>query len=360
MGEKIRVGVLGGGIGQSQIKAFQSLPEQFEVVAFGDIDPNRVQEITKTYHIERGVTSLDDLCAMDDLDVISICTPSFLHVAQTNQVLAAGKHAICEKPVASSLAEIDELLAAEASYGKRMMPIFQYRFGHGVQKLKHLQSAGITGRPYLTVIETAWRRGPDYYAVPWRGKWETEWGGALVTLAIHAHDLLNYVLGPAQRVMAQTATLVNPIETEDSVAASVQMAGGSLATLAVTTGSAKQISRHRFCFENLTAESNTEPYANTNDPWTFNGDTPEIEAEIEAALADFSPLPERHAGQFYRFYQAVQNGDELPVTLEDARVSAELITAIYHAAETGCAVELPLGAEHSKYVSWRPKGVDND
>lgn len=354
MTDKLRVGVLGGGIGKSHIEAFQKLPEQFQVIAFGDIEPERVQEVTQISQIERGATSLDELCAMDDLDVISICTPSFLHVTHTKQVLAAGKHVICEKPVAGSLAEIDSLLQAEATAGKRVMPIFQARFGRGVQKLKRLQAAGITGRPYLTTIETAWRRRSDYYAVPWRGKWETEWGGALVTLAIHAHDILNYVLGPAKRVLAQTATLVNPIETEDSVSASVQMADGSLASLTVTTGSSRQISRHRFCFEHLTAESNTAPYANTSDPWTFSGDSPEIDSQIEATLADFPSWPEGHTGQFYHFQRALQNGHELPVTLQDARVSAELITAIYHAAQTGCAVDLPINPDHPKYPNWRP------
>jgi predicted dehydrogenase len=354
MTDKLRVGILGGGIGKSHIRAFQNLPEQFEVLAFGDIDAARAQEVSQTLNIERAVTSLDDLCAMDDLDAISICTPNHLHVLHTKQVLSAGKHAICEKPVAGSLQEIDDLLRAEAESGKRVMPIFQFRFGHGIQKLKRLQEAGVTGRAYLSTVETAWRRRAAYYAAPWRGKWETEMGGALVTLAIHAHDILNYILGPTQRVMAQTATLVNPIETEDSVSASLQMAAGSLAALSVTTGSSKQITRHRFCFENLVAESNTEPYSNTSDPWTFTGDTPEIDEQIRAVLADIELLPEGHAGQFYRFYQALQTGDELPVTLNDARISAELITAIYHSAETGRAVNLPIAKDHLKYRSWIP------
>src|SRR5437762_7532546 len=116
----------------------------------------------------------------------------------------------------------------------------------GAQKLKFLIERGIAGRAYLTIAETLWRRRPPYYAVPWRGKWRTELGGALVTLAIHAHDLLYYMLGPARSVFVRTATMVNPIETEDTAAASLEMADGSLCTLAVTTGSSHEISRHRF------------------------------------------------------------------------------------------------------------------
>ena len=83
------------------------------------------------------------------------------------------------------------------------MPIFQYRYGSGLQKLKRLQSRpGSPAAPLMTTIETHWWRGPDYYAVPWRGKWATELGGGLLGHAIHAHDMLNYIHGPAAEVFA--------------------------------------------------------------------------------------------------------------------------------------------------------------
>jgi predicted dehydrogenase len=234
------------------------------------------------------------------------------------------------------------------------MPIFQYRFGHGIQKLKLLIEAGVAGRAYLTTVETAWRRRPPYYAVPWRGRWNTELGGALVSLAIHAHDLLNYVLGPVKSVFGRAKTLVNPIETDDCLSASLEMSDGSLASLSVTTGSMVEISRHRFCFSNLTAESNLAPYHNSHEPWTFSGDSPQIDAQIQATLARFDPLPERFPGQFYRYYHALRNNTQFPVTLADARAALELITALYHSAETGQAVELPIGPDHPKYGGWRP------
>src|SRR5439155_21418471 len=161
-------------------------------------------------------------------------------------VLAAGKHAVCEKPLVSSLREVDELVRAEARSGKRIMPIFQYRFGHGLQKLKLLIAEGLAGTAYLATVETAWRRRAAYYAVPWRGKWATELGGALLGHAIHAHDMLCYVLGPVKSVFARTTTRVNPIEVEDTAAIVLEMANGALASLSVTLGSPAEISRHRF------------------------------------------------------------------------------------------------------------------
>jgi predicted dehydrogenase len=175
-----------------------------------------------------------------------------------------------------------------------------------------------------------------------------------VTLAIHAHDLIYYLLGPVRNVFAHSRTLVNPIETEDCVSASLEMSDGSLCSLSVTTGSAREISRHRFCFSSLTAESNTEPYANTTDPWMFVGDTPKLQESIDSALKQFEPLPEKYAGQFHRFFHAIQNNTELPVTLHEARAALELITALYESARTRQAVSLPISDEHPYYSGWQP------
>jgi predicted dehydrogenase len=172
--------------------------------------------------------------------------------------------------------------------------------------------------------------------------------------------MLCYVLGPATRVFAFTTTRVNRIEVEDCAAVALEMADGSLASLGVTLGSADEVTRHRFSFSGLVAESNTRPYTNSGDPWTFVGDTPELTERIDARLKEFRPLPEHYAGQFYRFYDAVRNGGELPVTLADARASLELITAMYASAETGQSVTLPIQADHSHYGSWLPQSARRD
>jgi predicted dehydrogenase len=319
-----------------------------------DIDAARARPVAQEHGIDRVITDLSELLRLDELDVVDLCTPPHLHFEQIQQVLEAGKHAICEKPLVSSLREVDELARVEASSGRRIMPIFQYRFGHGMQKLKLLIAEGVAGTAYLATVDTSWRRRPEYYDVPWRGKWATERGGALLSHAIHNHDLLCYVLGPPRRVFAYATTRVNAIEVEDCAAVALEMADGSAAALGVTLGSAPEISRHRFSFSNLVAESNTRPYTNSGDPWTFVGDTPEASERIEATLAGFVPLPEHYAGQFYRFYDALRHGGELPVTLADARLSIELITGMYYSAETKQSVALPIGSDHPRYASWLP------
>jgi len=350
---KLRVAVVGCGIGREHIRALQTLPDWFDVAAICDSGAGKAEAVAAEFGIAHAVLSFDELCARDDVDVIDICTPSYLHHSHSLQALAAGKHVICEKPVGASLREVDELAAAAAKAGRHLMPIYQYRFGHGAQKLKRLVEAGVTGPAYLTTVETSWRRRLPYYDGTWRGKWDTELGGALVTLAIHAHDLVTYILGPVSNVFARTMTAVNTIETEDCASASLQMADGSFASLAVTTGSAREISRHRFCFRNLTAESSLAPYSNTSDPWRFDADTPDVQTQIDAVLADWTPLPEQFAGQFLRFAQAMAQGAPPPVTLADAHQSLELITALYKSSATREAVDLPIALADPWYGGWR-------
>ena len=352
MGEPYRVAVVGVGIGRLHLEAYHSLPQHFTIAAVCDRDVDRARSVAEAFGVDRLITDFDALCKQDDIDVIDICTPSSLHTPQSLQALAAGKHVVCEKPIGGSLKDIDALIAAEAASGRRLMPIFQYRFGHGAQKLKRLIERGVTGPSYAVTIETHWRRGPDYYAVPWRGRKATELGGVALTHAIHAHDLLVYLTGPLRSVSARIATRVNAIETEDCVAAAVELGDGGLGTLSVTVGSMHEISRHRFCFSNLTAESQTSPYTNTADPWTITAANPDVDAIVAAVLADYEPEPEGFAGQFLRFARALDTGGPLPVTLAEARATIELTTAIYSSARTGCAQDLPLTADHPAYAGW--------
>jgi predicted dehydrogenase len=354
--DRLRVAVVGLGIGRSHLRGYATVADRFEVNTLCDIDRQRAEDAAEEYGVSRIVTDLTEVCRMDDVDVVDICTPPHLHFEQVQQVLDAGKYAICEKPLVSSLREMDELTRAEAASSRRVMPIFQYRFGQGMQKLKLLIARGVAGQAYLSTVETSWRRRPEYYAVPWRGKWATERGGALLSHAIHNHDLLCYVLGVPRRLFAYTTTRVNDIEVEDCAAIAMEMADGSAAASGVTLGSPEEISRHRFSFRGLVAESNTRPYTDSGDPWTFVGDSSEQNEQIAATLAEFRPLPEHYAGQFYRLYEALQTGAELPVTLADARRSIEMITAMYYSSETGQSVTFPIGTDHPRYASWLPGG----
>lgn len=353
MDQKLRVGVAGSGIGRAHISSFQTLPDLFEVAAIAGKD-ERTRAAAEQFGIARVSGDFADLCQMPDLDVIDICTPSFLHYEQTIQALEAGKHVILEKPACGSLWEWDRLVEVEARSGRRIMPIFQNRMGQAAQKLRFLVKEGVAGRAYLTTAETAWRRRWDYYNGTWHGKWASELGGALVTLGIHAHDVVTSIVGPAQNVFARVATRVNPVESEDCFSASLEMADGSLATFALTVGSVEQVTRLRFVFENLVAESHNSAYRSTSEPWKIYPDTPEAGAAIDAALQRFHPQPEGFAGQFVGFSEALCSGSAFPVTMADARQALELLTAFFWSARTRQAVDLPIPPDHPYYRGWLP------
>lgn len=356
MSEKLRVAVVGGGVGRQHLDAYGKLPHLYDIVAFCDIDPARTQQVAASYDIGKTVTDLDEILAMDGLDLVDLATPPSLHVPQVKAVLGAGKHVVCEKPLAASLAEIDDLAAAEAASRKRICPIFQYRFGDGFRKLLHLKSKKILGKPYLATVETHWQRLPAYYDVPWRGRFKTELGGCLVSHAIHAHDLLCTVLGPIANLHARIATRVNPIEVEDCAVLSLEMTSGALAALSVTLGAAEERSRLRFHFETLTAESSLGPYDPQVEPWRFLPSRPEHHARIEEVLADFEPGPPGFTGQFRALHAALTGGAPLPVCLEDSRRSIELFIAAYYAASTGTTIDLPLSPGHPAYDGWPLSG----
>ena len=166
--------------------------------------------------------------------------------------------------------------------------------------------------------------------------------------------MLLLVMGPPSAVFARTATLVNDIEVEDSAAITFRFPTGALAVMSVTLGSRAEISRHRFSFEHLSAESGTEPYANGAEPWVFTASTGEDSEALTVELGQ--PVQERedYAGQFERYAQAKAVGAPPPVGLEDVRTLLEVVTAIYASARSGREIELPLAPDDPLVGGWQP------
>ncbi len=208
-------------------------------------------------------------------------------------------------------------MPASPRTGRRLLPVFQYRFAPGTERLERLIEQGLTGQLQVLAAETHWNRKAAYYALPWRGTWAGERGGCLLGHAIHTHDLLTWLVGPVVRLNAMTATRVNPIETEDCAALGMMFEGGALGTSSVTLGSADEISRLRFCFEHLTAENDgREPYAPGRGPWRFVARDPGRQAEIDAALA--LPVAERegYVRLLELFHEHLEGAGPSPVGVE--------------------------------------------
>jgi predicted dehydrogenase len=116
--------------------------------------------------------------------------------------LEAGAWVLCEKPYCASLAELDRIDDAERRTGRFAACVFQQRFASSTAHVRRLAAEGLLGRPLVAVCNTLWFRDATYYAVPWRGKWATDFGGPTMGLGIHAMDHLLHLLGDWAEVRA--------------------------------------------------------------------------------------------------------------------------------------------------------------
>ncbi len=351
----IRVGILGAGIGQQHLDGYRALPDRYEVRWMCDLDTARAEMALGGV---AGPTVTDDpeqVLGDPDVDLVDVCLPPHLHLPFALKALAAGKHVVCEKPLVPSLADCDALAEAEAASAGRIFPVFQYRYGPATTALDALIAAGLTGQPQVASLETHWNRGADYYAVPWRGTWAGERGGAVLGHAIHNHDLLCRYFGPIAHVQAELATRVNPIETEDCAALTLRFDNGALATSSATLGAAGDTSRLRMVFADLTAESGDVPYAPAMGDWTFAARDPSKQADVDAVVAAQKQGFDGFAGYFAAIADALDGRAGREVTLKDGRASIELVTAVYLAAHHAKGVALPLTFGAEFYRSWLPE-----
>jgi predicted dehydrogenase len=347
---RLRVAIIGAGVGAEHLVGYLLNPRIYDVTTICDLDRHRAESLAVMVSTARSSTDVDQVLADPRIDLVSVCTPPFTHLDLALRALEAGKHVVVEKPVAASPAEVDQLAAAGKAVGRVVVPVFQYRFARGPRLLRRLIAADLAGPPVAAAIEVHWDRGADYYAVPWRGRRETELGGTVMSHLIHAHDLLTYLTGPVVRVQAQIATLVHPVEVEDTAAVTMRVANGALASSSATIGAAGNASHYRFVFAGLTAQSGTTPYAPGEDAWTFTARDPARQSEVDAVVsAGDRPRRNGFAGLFAELAPALTGDAEPPVSLADAHAALSLARAIYHSAHTSTAVDRPLPPDHPVY-----------
>ncbi|RYH11619.1 Gfo/Idh/MocA family protein [Tropicimonas sp. IMCC6043] len=352
-----RVAILGAGIGREHMDGYTALGERFRVTQVCDLDAARAEALAAPVGAACA-SSIDAVLANPEVDIVDICLPPSLHVPTAERVLASGKHVICEKPIAGSPKDAGALADAEATSGKRFFPVFQYRFGPAFSALEALRTAGLLGAPRVAAAETHWNRKRDYYANHWRGTWAHEMGGAVLSHAIHIHDLLRHEFGPVAEVSAFLDTLINPIETEDCGAILFRFATGALATSSITLGAADDCSRLKLVYEHLTAESDSLPYQPGQGNWRFLARTADAQAEVDRIVADASARRANgFAGLFEAIADALDGADERAPTLADGIASIHLAAAIYRSQRHGMPVALPLDASSEEYARLAPEGA---
>jgi UDP-N-acetyl-2-amino-2-deoxyglucuronate dehydrogenase len=196
-----------------------------------------VEERARTAGEAQGVpwfASYEQMLATVPCDVVAIATPSGLHPQQGVLAARAGKHVVSEKPMAITLSAADELVHACDEAGVHLFVVKQNRLNATVQLLKRALDKGRFGRLYMVNATVRWARPQEYYdQAKWRGTWEFD-GGAFMNQASHYVDLVQWLMGPVESVMAKTATMARRIEAEDSGAALLKFRNGAIGVLEVT------------------------------------------------------------------------------------------------------------------------------
>jgi len=288
-------------------------------------------------------TNYAEMLKSADADIVTICTPSGLHSAQGIAAARAGKHVITEKPMAITLEQADALVEATDNANVKLFVVKQNRLNPSVQLLKRAVDKGRFGRIYLANTTVRWNRPQEYYdSAPWRGTWEFD-GGAFMNQASHYVDLIQWLVGPVESVVAKTATQARKIEAEDSGVAVLKFRNGAIGVIEVNVltyprnweGSISIIGERGSAKIGGTAVNKVEH-------WSF-ADYDDDDKLIEAASSNPpSVYGFGHEG-YYRNVLSVLRGEAQPETDGRAgRKSLELILGIYESAKTGRDVPLPL------------------
>jgi predicted dehydrogenase len=245
MADRLRVGVIGTGFGSTvQIPAFRA-SSRVEVVALASGQPGRARKVADAHGVPHAFDAWADLVRAD-LDLVSITTPTDLHRPMALAALAAGRHVLCEKPMALSVAEAAEMLAAAERAGVVHVIDHELRFNPNRRKVKRLIAEGFVGRPRHVLITLVGPGRADatkpftWWADAARG------GGILGAVGSHMIDLLRYWLGDVERVMGATETYIGErpdperggarrVTSDDHTTFLLGFAGGAVATVLLSS-----------------------------------------------------------------------------------------------------------------------------
>lgn len=347
----IRVGIIGtGAIAHAHAEAIADLADEMTLVAVADLDAARADAFAAQYGA-LAASDAAELLGSADLDLVHLCTPPGTHASLAVAAMRAGVPALTEKPTALDLAELDQIVRTEAETGVPTLTVFQHRFGPAAVHLRHLIDEGSLGRPLVATCETLWYRDDEYFAAPWRGRWDVEGGGPTMGHGIHQFDLLFSLFGPWAEVAAMAARQTRPTDTEDVSAAVVRFENGAVATVVNSLVSPRETSRLRLDFERATIELR-HVYGYTSEDWTFTPAPGHEHLAEHWRSAPSAARPSSHRDQFAAIAAALREGRRPEVALSDARRTLEFAAATYASAFLGTPIPAGSIAEgHPFYAS---------
>lgn len=344
-----RFAILGTGlISKFHARAVLDVPGA-ELVAVCSRSQERADAFAAEFDCE-AFTSLDEMLAVDGVDVLLITTPSGAHLAPSVAAARAGKHVLCEKPLEITVERVKQMIAAHEKSGTSLGCVFQMRHFPALQPVREALAEGRFGTITHAAVFVPWWREPAYYTESqWHGTKVLDGGGALMNQSIHMIDLLCSLMPPVKSVAAVTSSVGHPgIEVEDCASASLVFEGGAVGTIVGTTsswpGRPKRLE--------ITGTSGTVVMEDENIVCFDFRDKCLSDAEIlekfsaSAKLAGAAdPGAMSHAGHtacITSFVNSLRENSPYDVDGAEACKSVALIEAIYRSAQSGSSVKCKL------------------
>jgi UDP-N-acetyl-2-amino-2-deoxyglucuronate dehydrogenase len=331
-------GIIGGGlIADFHAKAIQSL-KNARLIGICGSNPEKVRVLAEKYSCKI-FSDYKEMLNSDEIDIVTIATPSGAHMEPAIEAAWHGKHVLCEKPLEISLERIDNMIEAHDKAGTKLGGIFNYRYN---DTLKYLKSA-IDNRRFGTIsyasVHVPWWRNESYYKGNWHGTLKLDGGGALMNQSIHMIDILQYLMGPVDSLQAFTATLAHSIEVEDTATSILKFKNRALGMIYGSTASFPGQFRR---LEITGTKGTVIQVENSFKMWQFEDQT-ERDNEIfnkfnkiegGGGVADPAAIPfEPHARNIAAFIESVESGHRFEIDGREARKAVEIILAIYSSAK---------------------------
>lgn len=344
--QPLNFAVIGAGnIGKIQAEAIRHIPAARVTVVC-----NRGEAAGRALaekHDAHWVADFQEAVTRGDVDVVTICTPSATHTEIAVAAAAAGKHLLVEKPIDVTLPRIDQILQAVEKAGVVLACVFPLRFALGVHKAKEALAAGRLGRLTMAGAYVKWFRPQSYYDNSWRGTWALDGGGALMNQAIHNIDLLQWLAGPVESILARTATLAHTMQTEDTASAVLTFKSGALGVIQGATscwpGDRARVELHGDRGTIVLEEGRIVVWKLADAAPGEEEAMLALEQQQGSGAADPTAIGyEMHRRQIVDLIEAIQQGRPPAIQGTEARQSVEIIRAIYVAASQQRLVTLPL------------------
>jgi UDP-N-acetyl-2-amino-2-deoxyglucuronate dehydrogenase len=339
---KIRIAIIGcGRISKNHFGSIEKHKDDLELTAICDIDHEVLKQHEEQYRV-KGYLSLEETLQNEELDLVVICTPSGVHPEQAVMAAKYGVHAMTEKPMATHWQDGVRMVKACDVAGVYLFVIKQNRGNSTLQLLKRAVEERRFGKIHMVHLNVFWTRPQEYYdQAEWRGTWEFD-GGAFMNQASHYVDLLDWLIGPVDKVQAMMTT-TRDIEVEDTGVLNVRWRNGALGSMSVTMLTYPRNLEGSIA---ILGEKGTVRIGGVavNDIQHWEFDEPkEYDQQIQDANYQTTSVYGFGHPLYYKNVIDVLRGDAEPET--DGREglkSLELLIAAYLSARDGKTVSLPL------------------